>query len=77
MLTSCTLLAIAGGVCRIGLSLVILQRYGHMLSVPQVLAGTLVVLAGLPDLLQPVPFPLPLSLTLGFLLPDLILARRV
>jgi hypothetical protein len=40
------------------------------------LAGALVVLAGLPDMLQPVPFPVPLGFAVGFLLPDLVLARR-
>jgi hypothetical protein len=35
-----------------------------------------VVLAGLPSILQPFPFPIPLGLTLGLLLPDLIMTRR-
>jgi len=45
------------------------------LGIPQVLAGAIVVLAGLPSILQPFPFPIPLSLTLGLLLPDLLLWR--
>lgn len=77
MLTKFMLLALAGGVVRLGLSLLVFQRSGYVLSVPQMLAGALVVLAGLPDLLKPLPFPIPLGLALGFLLPDLFLARRL
>ena len=42
---------------------------------PQVLAGALVVLAGLPEFIKPIPFPVPLGLTIGLLLPDLLLRR--
>lgn len=45
-------------------------------SLPPVLAGILLVLAGVPDWVRPIPFPFSLSLTLGFLLPD-ILSRRI
>ena len=75
MFTSLTLFAIAGGIFRLGLGLLMYQKSGFVLSVPQVLAGALVVLAGLPDFLKPVPFPLPVGLVAGFLLPDLLLAR--
>ena len=77
MLTKFMLLALAGGAVRIGLSLLVFQRSGYILTIPQMLAGALVVLAGLPDLLKPLPFPIPLGLALGFLLPDLFLARRL
>ena len=77
MFTSLTLLAIAGGALRLGLGLVLYQKTRVVLSVPQVLAGALVVLAGLPDFLKPVPFPVPVGLVLGFLLPDLLFARSV
>ena len=77
MFTSLTLLAIAGGALRLGLGLVLYQKTKVVLSVPQVLAGALVVLAGLPDVLKPVPFPVPVGLVLGFLLPDLLFARSV
>ena len=77
MFTSLTLLACAGGALRLGLGLVLYQKTRVVLSVPQVLAGALVVLAGLPDVLKPVPFPLPTGLVLGFLLPDLLFARSV
>ena len=76
MLTSFVLLAVAGGVLRAGLSFVLFQRYATLLLVPQLLAAAVVVLAGLPDLLKPFPFPVPLGFALGFLLPDLLLARR-
>ena len=39
------------------------------------LAGALLVLAGLPDILRPFPFPVPLGLTIGLLLPDLLLRK--
>ena len=75
MFTSLTLFAIAGSVFRLGLGRLMYQKSGFVLSVPQVLAGALVVLAGLPDVLKPVPFPLPVGLVAGFLLPDLLFAR--
>jgi len=51
------------------------RRWDISLAVPQALAGALVVLAGLPEFLKPLPFPVPLSLILGLLLPDLLLRR--
>jgi hypothetical protein len=45
------------------------------ISVPQALAGALVVLAGLPEFIKPIPFPVPLGLTIGLLLPDLLFRR--
>ena len=77
MLTSFTLLAFAGGALRLGLGLVLYQKTKILLSVPQVLAGALVVLAGLPDVLKPVPFPFPVGLVVGVLLPDLLFTRSV
>ena len=76
MFTSLTLLALAGGASRLVLGLVLYQRSKFVLTVPQALAAALVILAGLPDFLKPVPFPLPVSLVAGFLLPDLLFARR-
>ena len=75
MLTTFTALAIAGGALRLVLQWQLKTRWDISLAVPQVLAGALVVLAGLPSMLQPFPFPIPLSLTLGLLLPDLLLRR--
>ena len=75
MLTTFTTLALAGGVLRLVLQWQLQQRWDVTLSVPQSLAGALVVLAGLPSMLQPVPFPVPLGLALGLLLPDLLLRR--
>ena len=75
MFTTFTALALAGGGLRLVLEWQLKKRWGISLAVPQILAGALVVLAGLPDFLKPFPFPIPLSLTLGLLLPDLLLRR--
>ena len=75
MFTTFTVLALAGGALRLALQWQLRKRWDISLAVPQVLAGTLVVLAGLPSILQPIPFPVPLGLTLGLLLPDLLLRR--
>jgi len=42
---------------------------------PQSFAGVFVLLAALPDWMSPLPLPVPLSVCLGAVLPDL-LARR-
>ena len=76
MFTTFTLLIVAGGTLRLALSWGLKRHLGFILGVPQALAGALVVLAGLPDLLKPLAYPLPLSLTLGALLPDLILRGK-
>ena len=75
MFTTFTALALAGGALRLVLQWQLKTRWDISLAVPPVLAGALVVLAGLPSILQPFPFPAPLSLTLGLLLPDLLLRR--
>ena len=75
MFTTFTALAFAGGALRLVLQWQLNKRLGISLSIPQVLAGALVVLAGLPEFIKPLPFPIPLSLTLGLLLPDLLLRR--
>ena len=75
MFTTFTALALEGGALRLVLQWQLRKRWGISLAVPQILAGALVVLAGLPSILQPFPFPVPLSLTLGLLLPDLLLRR--
>ena len=75
MFTTFTALALAGGALRLVLQWQLTRRWDISLAVPQILAGALVVLAGLPSFLQPFPFPIPLSLTLGLLLPDLLLRR--
>ena len=76
MFTTFTALALAGGALRLVLQWQLKTRWEMSLSIPQVLAGAIVVLAGLPSMLQPFPFPVPLGLTLGLLLPDLIMTRR-
>ena len=75
MFTTFTALAFAGGALRLVLQWQLRKRWDISLAVPQVLAGALVVLAGLPEFIKPLPFPIPLSLTLGLLLPDLLLRR--
>ncbi|SFJ55637.1 hypothetical protein [Celeribacter neptunius] len=76
MFTSFTLLALAGGAFRFGTGLLLARKWNLTISLPQLFAVGLVVLAALPDLIKPLPFPFPLGLTLGFVLPDLIIARR-
>ena len=75
MLTLFVLLAIAGGVLRLALQWGVRRRWGITIGVPKALAGALVVLAGLPDFLKPIPFPVPLGVTIGLLLPDLLVRR--
>ena len=75
MLTTFTLLVITGGVLRLALGWGLHRQYPLDLSVPQALAGAIVMLAGLPDILKPFGFPLPLGLTLGLLFPDLLFRR--
>ena len=75
MLTLFLLLAAAGGVLRLALQWGVRKCWGITIGIPQALAGALVVLAGLPDFLKPIPFPVPLGLTIGLLLPDLLLRR--
>jgi len=72
MFTTFTALALAGGALRFVLQWQLRKRWYISLAVPQALAGALVVLAGI---LQPFHFPVPLSLTLGLLMPDLLLRR--
>ena len=76
MFTTFTALALAGGALRFVLQWQLKTRWDISLAVPQVLAGALVVLAGLPEFIKPFLFPVPLGLTLGLLLPDLIITRR-
>ena len=65
MFTTFTLL-IAVGVCfRLALNWVLQRHFSVRFAVPQALAVVLLVLAGLPAWLKPLPYPLPLSLTIG------------
>jgi hypothetical protein len=75
MLTTFTLLVVTGGALRLALGWGLHRRYQLDLSVPQALAGVLVMLAGLPDILKPFSFPLPLGFNLGLLFPDLLFRR--
>jgi len=51
MLTKFWLLALAGGLFRAGAAFLLWRSYRRHLAVPGVLAASLVVLAGLPDLI--------------------------
>jgi len=75
MITYFTTLLFAGGATRLALNWKLKQRWGIVLGVPQALAVVLVILAGLPELLKPFHFPVPLSVTIGLLLPDLFFRR--
>ena len=56
MFTTFTALALAGGALRLVLQWQLKKRWDISLAVPQVLAGALVVLAGLPSIYSPSPF---------------------
>lgn len=75
MLTTFTLLAAAGVGFRLALAWGLRRRYDLRLTIPEVLAVILLVLAGLPSWLSPIPLPLPFSFTLGAVLPDLLMRR--
>lgn len=75
MLATFTLFTAAGVGFRMALALGLRKRYDLRLNIPEVLAVVLLVLAGLPSWLSPIPFPLPFSFTLGAVLPDLLIRR--
>ena len=75
MLTIVLLLTVAGGVVRLVLQWLVRKRWEVTIGVPKALAGTLMVLAGLPEFLRPFPFPVPFGITIGLLLPDLLVRR--
>jgi len=75
MMTTFMLLALAGGALRVALNWVLRRYFGLSLSFPQGLAGVLLLLAVLPDIITPIDINLPLGLVLGLLLPDLLLRR--
>lgn len=75
MPTTFTLLVAAGVGFRLALAWVLRRRYDLRLTIPDILAIVLMVLAGLPSWLSPIPFPLPFSFTLGAVLPDLLMRR--
>ena len=76
MFTTFTLLVAAGVGLRLSLSWALRKKFDLSLAVPHAFAGVVLLLALLPSWLQPIPFPLPFSFTLGALLPDFLLDRR-
>lgn len=75
MFTFPTLIAVAIGVLRLVVILWIRRRYGFALLLPQSVAGVCVFLSALPELIRPIPWPLPLTTTIVVLLPDLLFRR--
>lgn len=75
MFSTFTFFTAGSAAFRLCLNWVLKAKTNYRISVPQILIGALIVLAGLPDILKPIPYPLPLSLTLGFFLPDLLFRR--
>ena len=69
------LLAAAGLGFRLTLAWGIRKQYDRRLAIPDLFALVLLVLAGLPDWLSPIPFPFPFGFTLGAVLPDLLIRR--
>lgn len=69
MLTTFTLLTAAGVGFRLALAWGLRKRYNLRLTIPEVLAVVLLVLAGLPDWLRPIPFPFPTQVLPFSLLP--------
>lgn len=73
MLSSFWLLTLLGASLRLVLGLLLRRNTPYRLSISQPVAGVLIILAGLPGFVSPISFPVPLSLTLGFLGVDLVL----
>ena len=61
MLTLFVLLAVTGGALRLALQWGVRKRWGIIIVIPQALAGALVVLAGFPEFLKSIPFPVLLA----------------
>ncbi len=75
MMTTFTLLALAGGALRVALNWVLRRYFGLSLSFPQGLAGVLLLLTALPEFISPFSLQLPFGLMLGLFLPDLLFRR--
>ena len=75
MTSTFTILTVAALVLRLALNWLLDHRFGFNVTVPQSLACAIIILAGLPDLIKPFAYPLPLSITLGLLLPDLSVVK--
>ena len=75
MFSSFTLWCVLGVSLRLALFLFLRWRWSVRPLIPNGLSYCIVLLAMMPAWMQPVPLPVPMSLALGFVLPDLLLAR--
>ena len=75
MFSSFTLLCVLGVSLRLALFLFLRWKWDVRPLIPNGLSYCIVLLAMMPAWMQPVPLPVPMSLALGFVLPDLLLAR--
>ena len=75
MLTIFMLLTVAGGLVHLVLQWLLRECWEITIGVPKALAAALVVLTRLTEFLRPFPFPVPLGITIGLLLPDLLVRR--
>ena len=75
MITLFILLITVSGLFRFVLDWFLKKHCGVRLGIPQILASPLIILAALPAILKPIQFPIPLSITIGLLLPELVLRR--
>ena len=75
MITTFTLLALAGGALRVALNYAVRRKLGVAIGLPPLLALAVLLLAVLPDIITPIDINLPLGLVVGLLVPDLLLRR--
>ena len=75
MLTTFTLLVVAGGILWLALGWGLHRRYQLDLSVPQAVAEVPIILPGLPDVRKLSSFPLSLGFNLGLFFQSLLFRR--
>lgn len=73
MLSIFWLLTVLGGATRLTLGYLLRCHTSYRLSISQPVAAVIAILAILPGFVNPITFPFPVSLTLGFLAVDLLL----
>ena len=75
MMTTFTLLALAGGALRVALNYAVRRKLGVAIGLPPLLALAVLLLAVLSEFISPFSLQLPFGLMLGLLLPDLLFRR--